>query len=397
VSIPQIVLKPRKALPFFARHPWVLDSAIAQVDRDLSDGAEVDLISDKGVWIARGLYNANSRIRVRLYSWCEGESIDREFWRRRIETALQLRRRLNLPDSEDGAARLVFSEADFLSGLIVDQFANHLVVQVNSLAIANRLDGIIAVLEEILQPDSIGVRADEGMCRREGMDPAGISRHDESPGKVIDIVEHGLRYRIDLSAGQKTGFFIDQRENRRHVSRYVRDARVLDMCCYSGGFSLVAASLGGAQHVTGVDTSEQAIAMAQANATLNNIGNVEFQSGDMFGTLETLAAAAEQFDVVILDPPKFVRTRAGVNQALKAYHQLNRLALRVLRPGGYLATCSCSGNVSPELFEDMLFGVGQRSKREIQILEHHGPAPDHPVASTCPETQYLKCAICRVL
>ncbi len=397
MNTPKVVLKPRKALPFFARHPWVLDSAIVQVDAGIADGSEVDLLSDKGAWIARGLYNANSRIRVRLYSWKEGESIDTSFWKRRIETALQLRTRLDLPDGPQGAARLVFSEADFLSGLVVDQFAKHLVVQVNSLAVGRRLDQIIPILKELVQPESIGVRTDEGMCKREGIDPAEITRHSESPDQVIEIIEHGIRYSVDLSAGQKTGFYIDQRDNRRHVARYVRDSRVLDMCCYSGGFSLVAASVGGASHVTGIDTSEQVVAMAAANAERNGITNVEFRTGDMFKSLESLAAAGQQFDAVILDPPKFVRARSGINQALKAYHQLNRLALGVLKPGGILATCSCSGNVSPELFEDMLFGVGQRSKREIQILEHHGPSPDHPVASTCPETQYLKCVICRVL
>lgn len=402
MSDSQVMLKPRKALPFFSRHPWVLDTAIAQVDPSIVDGQVVDLVSDKGEWIARGLFNSQSRIRVRLYTWNRDEAIDVSFWKTRIGTALELRQRLGMPDSEAGAVRQIFSEADFLSGLIVDQFAGHAVVQVNALAISHRLSEILPVIDELMRPQSISVRTDDGIAAREGIDLGTIEKMGADAGRPpaptsVTIVEHGLRYDVGLGTGQKTGFYLDQRNNRLAAARYLQDLDVLDVCCYTGGFSLNAVRHGQARHVLGIDTSEPAIDAARAHARENGIDTVEFQAGDMFETLKAFAEERRQFGAVILDPPRFVRSRAGVDKALRAYYQLNRSALDVLKPGGILVTCSCSGNVSPELFEDMLFGVATKSRRDIQILEHRGPSPDHPVASSCPETQYLKCVICRVL
>lgn len=396
-KIGKIVLKPRKALPFFAHHPWVLDTAISIVEPGVEDGDEVDLVTDKGVWIARGLFNSQSRIRARLYSWQEGESLDADFWRRRIVRAAELRKQLGLPDSAEGAARMVFSEADFLGGLVVDQFAGHLVVQINSLAIFRRVARIREILQEVFSPASISFRADEATAKREGLDPVAVAASGDSVADAVTIVEHSLSYRVDLSSGQKTGFFADQRENRRHVARYARDARVLDMCCYTGGFGLAAVRLGNARHVTGIDTSGRVIEQAQENARRNGIGCADFRTGEMFQSLEELARSGESYDLVILDPPRFVRSRAGIDQALRAYHRLNLLGMQLCRPGGILATCSCSGNVSRQMFEEVLVGASQRNRRDLQILEHHGPSPDHPVAGSCPETRYLKCVICRVL
>ncbi len=396
-KIRKIVLKPKKALPFFAHHPWVLDTAISIVEPGIENGDEVDLVTDKGAWIARGLFNSNSRIRVRLYSWQEGESLDAEFWRRRITSAAELRKRLGLPDSPDGAARLVFSEADFLGGLVVDSFAGHLVAQINSLAIFRRVGEIREILQQVFSPASISFRADEATAKREGLDPLAVAACGDSLDGPVTIVEHALNYQVDLSSGQKTGFFADQRENRRHVARYARDARVLDMCCYTGGFGLAAVKLGHARNVTGIDTSVRAIEQARENAQRNGIDCVEYRAGDMFQSLEELARSGETYDLVILDPPRFVRSRTGIDQALRAYHRLNLLGMQLCERGGFLATCSCSGNISRQMFEEVLVGASQRSKREIQILEHHGPSPDHPVAGACPETRYLKCVICRVL
>jgi 23S rRNA (cytosine1962-C5)-methyltransferase len=212
----------------------------------------------------------------------------------------------------------------------------------------------------------------------------------------VFIEEHGLRYGVDLSAGQKTGFYLDQRDNRRAAAEHFRGRRVLDVFCYSGAFSLTASALGGAKHVLGIDSSSKAIALAQANAQLNGTSHVQFEVADAFHRLQALVEADEKFGGIVLDPPKFARNRKGVAEALKAYHHLNRLAVQALEPGGILVTCSCSGHVSREEFAFMLADVAQRTGREVQILQQRGAAADHPVSATCLEGEYLKCFVCRV-
>jgi len=391
----RVVLKPRKAQPFFGRHPWVLDTAVAEVEGVAADGDIVDLISDKGRFIARGLYNSRSRLRVRLYTWDHGEALDTTLFRRRLEGAVKLRHELGYDDSR-GACRVVFSEADGLSGLVVDRYGEYLAVQATSLAIAQRLDEIVGILVDLVHPRGVALREERGAVQMEGMAHE-LDRHwGELPGGPVFIEEHGLRYGVDLREGHKTGFYLDQRENRRVAAEYVGGRRVLDMFCYSGGFALNAAKHGGASEVVCVDSSEKALSLARANAELNGIANLNFRAGDAFRTLQELVDARERFGVVILDPPKFARSRASVNDALAAYHQINRLAVNLLEPGGTLVTCSCSGHVLREDFLHMLSGVAQRSGREIQVLQQRGASPDHPVSATCLESEYLKCFICRV-
>ncbi len=440
----RVFLRPRKALPFYGRHPWVRDSAVERVEPtsiagehflDL-DGQIVDLVSDKGKFIARGVYNGQSRIRVRLYSWSPLEVLDEAFFRQRIALAIELRRALGLEASSDqasgqckladrvdghirdgapsggsrlplaaiasaeratSAVRLVFSEADGLSGLVVDRYGDYLVVQVTALAIAQRLETIVDILQELLAPRAIVLRTEKSMAQIEGVELTEGTFWGELPEGTLEIEEHGLRYQIDLSDGQKTGFYLDQRDNRRAAATYCRGKRVLDLFCYTGGFAMCAAQLGGAADVLGIDTSKKAIAHARTNAALNGLTNVKFDTGDGFQTLDAMLAEGRQFDVVILDPPKFARNRSGVNQALMAYHRLNRAAIGLLPRGGILVTCSCSGGVTREDFLLTLSGVAQKSGRDIQILEQRGAAADHPVLSTCLETEYLKCFVCRVV
>ena len=391
----QAILKPRKARPFYGRHPWVLDSAIERIEGNPADGDVVDLLSDKGKFIARGIFNSRSRIRVRLYTWNAAEPLDDAFWRRRLEAAVQFRRQLGYDDPQ-GAARVVFSEGDALSGLVVDRYADYLAVQVTAQAMAVRLPQIVAMLVELLQPKGIMIRTERGVSRAEGIDLRDGPYWGQTPDGPLLIVEHGLTYEVDLAEGQKTGFYLDQRENRAAAARYFRDRRVLDVFCYSGGFSMAASRLGGAREVLGIDTSQRAVALAEANARRNGLENVRFQSGDAFQTLESLAASGERFGGVVLDPPKFARSRGAVDEALRAYHWLNRLGVGLLEPGGFLVTCSCSGHVSREDFLYMLVGVAQQTGREIQLLEQRGAAPDHPVNAACLESEYLKCFICRV-
>lgn len=391
----QIILKPRKSRPFYGRHPWVLDSAIDRIEGNPADGDVVDLQCDKGRFIARGIFNSQSRIRVRLYTWQADQPLDDAFWRKRLETAIAFRRQLGYDDPR-GAARLVFSEGDGLSGLIVDRFADYLAIQVTAKAMAIRLPQIVAMLVELTAPKGVMIRTERGVSRAEGIDLRDGPYWGRMPEGPLTILDHGLQFEVDLAEGQKTGFYLDQRENRRAAAGYFRDRRVLDMFCYSGGFSM-AAAVGGARDVLGVDTSQRAVSLAWANAERNGLKNIRFQQGDGFQTLQALVDAGERFGGIVLDPPKFARSRRAVEEALRAYHWLNRLGVSLLEPGGFLATCSCSGHVSREDFLYMLVGVAQQTGREIQILEQRGASPDHPISAACLEGEYLKCFICRVV
>lgn len=395
-GVARVVLKPRKARPFYSRHPWVLDSAVHHVEGEPADGDVVDLVTDAHKFIARGIYNSRSRIRVRLVTWDLAEAIDEGLWRKRLSAAIELRRQLGY-DQPQGAARLVFSEADSLTGLIVDRYADWLSLQVTSLGMANRLDQIVPILVGITQPRGVLIRTEKGVSQAEGVTLRDGLYWGEMPDGPIFIEENAIRYGIDLAEGQKTGFYLDQRDNRRVAAGYFRDRRVLDMFCYSGGFALNAAVHGHAREVLAYDSSQKAIALARANAELNGVCNLRCEVSDCFTALESLAAAGERFGGVIVDPPKFARSRQSVDDALRAYHRLNRLAVDVLEPGGILVTCSCSGHVTREDFLYMLVGVAQQTKRDIQILDQRGASPDHPIAATCLESEYLKCFICRVV
>ena len=390
-----VLLKPKRARPFFGRHPWVLDSAVQRVDGSPADGAVVDLATHDGTFVARGLWNAASRLRVRLYAFDPAVKLDDALWRTRLEAAVGLRRTLGL-DDRTGAARLVNSEGDDLSGLIVDRYGDFLAVQVTALAMAQRLETIADQLVDIVGPRGILLRgAERGLSKLEGLQLPDRVIRGAAPSGPIFVAEHGLKFGVDLTEGQKTGYYLDQRDNRHAAARYARGRRVLDMFCYSGGFAVAAAVAGGARSVLAVDSSAKAAALAKANADLNGAANVTVETADAFEKLDALRAAGERFGMVVLDPPKFARSRAALDDALRAYHRINRVALDMLEPGGILVTCSCSGSVSREDFLQMLGGVAQRARRPLQILECRGAAPDHPVSASCLEGEYLKCVIAR--
>lgn len=395
VPTARVLLRKGKLKPFLGRHPWVLDSAIDRVEGQPADGETVDLATDQGKIIGRGVYNSRSRIRVRLYSWGAVERLDRDFWRKKIESAVAWRSRLGY-DDPNGAARVVFSEADGLSGLIVDRYGPYLCVQITALAVEMRLPMLLEILIELLAPRGVFLRTEKGAAQAEGLTIRDGLHWGQDPKGPFFIEEHGLRYGVDLAEGQKTGFYLDQRENRLAAAKYFRGLRVLDMFCYSGAFALTAVRHGGASEVLGVDSSDKAVALARANAALNGIPSARFESSDAFEGLEQLARRGERFGAVLLDPPKFARSRQKVEDALRAYHRLNRLGVELLEPGGILVTSSCSGHVTREDFLYMLAGVSQRSGRDVQILEQRGASADHPVQATCLETEYLKCFICRV-
>jgi 23S rRNA (cytosine1962-C5)-methyltransferase len=391
-----VLLKRGRARPFYGRHPWVLDSAVLRVDGEPAAGDVVDLATHDGHFVARGVWNPASKLRVRLYAFDAATKLDADFWHGRIAAAVALRTALGL-DDRSGAARLVNSEGDDLSGLIVDRYGDHLAVQVTALAMAQRLETVCDALEALVHPRGILLRgADRGLAKLEGLALPDRLVRGAAPAGPIFVHEHGLKFGVDLAEGQKTGYYLDQRDNRQAAARHARGRRVLDVFCYSGGFAVAAAVNGGARSVLAVDSSAKAAALARANADLNGAANVTVEAIDAFEKLDALAAAGERFGMVILDPPKFARSRASLDDALRAYHRINRVAVGLLEPGGILVTCSCSGSVSREDFLQMLAGVAQRSGRPLQLLECRGAAADHPVSASCLEGEYLKCVIARV-
>ncbi len=396
MSAPIAAIKQGRAAPFFGRHPWVLDSAVDRLDPSARPGDLVEVQAENGNFIAWGLVNPASRIRIRLLSWKREEQPDRGWFADRIGAAIGLRETLGL-GAADGACRLVNSEADGLSGLIVDRFADHLVIQPTGLGMWHRLDMIADVLRERLAPRAILVDLDKQAAKREGIEAPVLPEWGTPSEGALEIVEHGITYRLDLRRGQKTGFYLDQRDNRRIVASYLRGRRVADICCYAGGFAMCAAKLGGATEVVGVDISQAAVDIAKANADRNDCGNCRFETSDCFAWLDSAVSREERFGGVILDPPKFAAGRKQITTALRAYHRLNLQAVRLLEPGGILVTCSCTGSLMREEFVEMLHGVAVRSGRMIQILEHRGAGADHPIGTHCRENEYLKCLICRVI
>ena len=391
---PRIVLLPKRARPFYGRHPWVYAGAVAAVEGEPADGDVVDLVSDAGQFVARGFYNSCSQIRVRLYSWDPSVELDDAFFRTRLSAALRLRTALGL-DAPGGACRLVFSEGDGLSGVTVDRYDRWLVVQFTSLALARRRERLTEILVELLQPAGVYLRTERGIGQLEGLELQDGLLWGQAPDGPVVIEEHGLRFRVNLAEGQKTGFYLDQRDNRRAVARLAVGRDVLDAFCYTGGFGLHAARAG-ARSVLGVDQSEPALALAHDNAALNGLDNVEFIRGDVFAELDALARGGARFGLVVLDPPKFARDRRAVDEALRGYRRLQALALRLLEPDGFLTTCCCSGLITADMLEELLAQLAAEEKRDIQILERRGPSPDHPVSASCLESHYLKCLVTRV-
>jgi 23S rRNA (cytosine1962-C5)-methyltransferase len=390
----RVILQPRRARPFYGRHPWVYAGAIAAVEGDPPDGACVDLASHAGTFIARGLYNSQSKIRVRLYSWDEGRPLDRDFFQGRLAAAVRLRDLLGL-NAPGRACRLVFSEGDGLSGLTVDRYDRWIVVQFTALGLAQRRDILADLLAELLDPAGIFLRTERGVGRLEGLEIHDGPLRGEPPAGPITIEEGGLRFLVNLAEGQKTGFYLDQRDNRLEVAKLAGGRRVLDGFCYSGGFGLHAARAGAAE-VVGIDGSEPALALARENARLNGLGNVSFVRADVFADLDDRARRGERFGLVVLDPPKFARRRGAVEEALRGHRRLLALALKLLEPDGILASCCCSGLITLDMLEGLLAQVSAESRREVQLLQRRGPSPDHPVSVACLESHYLKCLIARV-
>jgi 23S rRNA (cytosine1962-C5)-methyltransferase len=395
MSAPRVVLHPKRARPFYGRHPWVYAGAIAAVTGSPADGAEVDLYSHGGQFIARGLYNSQSKIRVRLYTWEADQPLDRSFFRSRLQAALHLRGPILGLDGPGKACRLVFSESDGLSGLTVDRYDRWLVIQFTALGLAQSRAMLAELLAELVKPEGIVLRTERGIGQLEGLELHDGPLWGHVPSEPVIVIEDGLQFRVNLAEGQKTGFYLDQRDNRRAVAPLAAGRRVLDAFCYTGGFGLHCARAG-AGSVLGVDVSEPALALAHENAQLNGLTNLAFERSDAFDFLDGQVAAGQRFGMIILDPPKFARARHAVDEALRGYRRLQTLAVRLLEPDGILVTCCCSGLIRMDMLDELLAQLAAEERRDVQILERRGQAADHPIAATCLETNYLKCLISRV-
>jgi 23S rRNA (cytosine1962-C5)-methyltransferase len=397
VAMATVTLNPGKERPVQQRHPWVFSGAVARVQGYVGHGDVVDICDSAGEWLARGTWSSGSQIRARLFTWQPDEPLDQELIRRRLERAIAMRQWLGLP-AKDAAYRMVYAESDGLPGLIVDRYADYLSIQLLSQGMAARSELIVRLLAELVQPRGIYERSDAEMREKEGLQPGEGTLWGEPPPERIQARQPGdLLFLTDLSAGQKTGAYLDQAQNRLRVAAYCAGQNVLDCFCYTGGFS-VAAARAGARQITAIDSSAAALELLSANISLNNVAApVEPVEGDVFKLLRQYRHEGRQFDVVILDPPKFAHAHGQLERATRGYKDINLIAMQILRPGGVLATFSCSGLVSADLFQKVVFGAALDAHREVQIVERLTQAPDHPVLLTFPEGEYLKGLICRVV
>jgi len=369
-------------------HPWVFSNEIASDVKAYEPGSLVDVYAYGGTFLGRGYINPHSLISVRLLTQ-HREAIDGDFFRRRLEAAWRRRIRLY---PEAYAFRLVYSEGDLLPGLIVDRYANYLVVQTLTLGMELRLDLICDALEALLQPQSIIARNDVAIRGLEGLPLEKKVLRGELHGPV-EYQEGDLCFQVDLWEGQKTGSYLDQRDNRWALQALLKAERVLDAFCYTGAWSLHAAHAGAAE-VVGVDESAKAIQWAQQQAKRNGVeAQCRFTVAEVFQYLKDADLRHERFDAIVLDPPAFVKSRTKVREGLHGYWEINRRAMRLLKPGGYLITCSCSHHVDAEMFRMMLARAAKAARRQALLLEMRSQAKDHPVLLPLSESAYLKCAV----
>lgn len=385
-----LYLHPGRERRILHGHRWVFSNEIAGNLSDYEPGSWVEVLTAKGVSLGSGYINPSSLIAVRLL--CPpGKMPDEDFFRQALRRSAAFRETV-YPGSD--CCRLVFGESDGLPGLVVDRYADVLVYQVGTLGMSRMEELIRDLLVDIFKPSALVFRNDSPSRTLEGLDQEKGVAYGGVSGE-IQVQIDGIRYLVDVLRGQKTGLFLDQRDNRRIARRWMEGKKVLDLFCYTGGWALSAAA-GGASEVTGVDQSAEAIAGAIRNAGLNRFeGRVSFVEADVFGYLKKVERGS--FDVVILDPPAFARTKSAIQEAKKGYTDINRRALLALRPGGVLITCSCSYHMSEELFREMLLAASMASGRRLRLLQVFGQALDHPSLLAMPETKYLKCFVVEIV
>ena len=396
MSLAVVTLKKGEGRLLKAGGMWVFDNEIASIMGSFLNG-DIVLVRDfDGYPLGKGFINTNSKITVRLLTRDENRKIDSKFWEDRVRDAWEYRKKV----TETGCCRLIFGEADFFPGLVVDKFSDVLVVQSLALGIDRWKEEILELLKKVLKEDGIEIRgvyerSDVKVRRQEGMELYKGFIGPEFP-TLVEITENGVKYQVDVKDGQKTGFFLDQKYNRLAIQKLCRDARVLDCFTHTGSFALNA-GFAGAREVTGVDESQLAVDQASANARLNHLEDrVRFICEDVFELLPELEAEGEQYDVVILDPPEFTKSRSSVKNAVKGYREINLRAMKLVKDGGFLATCSCSHFMTYELFTKTIAQAARSAHRRLRQVEYRTQAPDHPILWSADESYYLKFYIFQV-
>jgi 23S rRNA (cytosine1962-C5)-methyltransferase len=386
IELPRVSLKIERR----SSHPWIFQKMVEKPVKKIQNGSVVDILDREGSWVGRGLYNGHSRITLRVLTSKPEEPIDESFLERKIDRAISLRRDWLKLDATTNAYRLIHSEADELSGLVVDRFGSVLVLEFFALGMYRFRETIQKILLKHF-PDAVFYYfAEEHVQKQESFD----CRPPQPPDPFV-IHEHGLRFRVAPGSKHKTGFFVDQRDNRKFLSEFCEGKRVLDLCCNSGGFGVYAKALGNAAEVIGIDLDEEAISQAKQNANLNK-AQIKYTQADIFAWLRDILPSGQRFDVVILDPAKLTRDREAIDLALKKYLDMNRLSMQAVAPGGLFLTCSCTGLVSEEAFLDTVRKAAWQAGRKAQVFRVTGAGGDHPYLIDVAEGRYLKAVFCRL-
>ncbi len=390
-----VILKAGKERPLYRHHPWVYSNAVDRFEGKVYPGSTVHVLDHQGKFVAKGLYSPSSQIRVRILTWDESEPIDHAFFKRRIAKAIDHRQQWV---KNTNAIRLIFGESDGLPGLVVDQYDNTLVCQFLFVGMEHWKEAIVNALVKQTGCVRVVERSDAAVRSREGLEPYIGALYGELPTEPVLVDECGVKYTVDVLKGHKTGFYIDQRDSRELLGQLSHGKEVLNVFCYTGGFSL-AALRGGATHVTSVDSSGEALAMAQRQMAVNQFSEdrATWIDADAFEVLTQLRKEGRQFDVVVLDPPKFAPSSHHLDKALRAYKEINRAGMQLLKPGGLLFTFSCSGAVDTALFEKTIAMAGAEAMThgsdkslDFRIIQRLSSGADHPLLTSFPEGDYLK-------
>jgi 23S rRNA (cytosine1962-C5)-methyltransferase len=392
----EVILKKGKEKAVLHRHPWVFSGAIERVKGSPKNGDIVKLLNTKCDFMAYGFFNDQSRVALRLLEWDENVVVDDAWFREKVGLAVKSRANI-LADGTTNTCRLIFSESDYLPGLIVDKYNNHLAVQILTSGIENVMPVIIDELNNLLKPESIFDKSDASSREHEGLQTLNVALTLNSPPENVEVKENGIIYNINIAEGQKSGFYCDQRDNRKIVASYAKGKKVLDCFSYTGGFTLNSLH-NGASSVASVDSSALAIETLRENIKLNNLDaakHIAIQS-DVNKQLRTFREQEEKFDIIVLDPPKYAPSRSALDRASRAYKDLNRLAMLLLNDGGLLVTYSCSGAMNMETFKQVLAWAALDAGKQVQFIYQFCQPEDHPVRASFPEGEYLKGLLCRV-
>jgi len=392
-----VLLKKGKEKAVLQRHPWVFSGAVEKVKGKPVEGELVRVADIQGKFLAYGFYNSQSRVALRLLEWKEEVKVDEDWFRNRIRIAVKSRQNI-LEDATTNACRLIFSEADYLPGLIVDKYADYLAVQILTSGIENQKAVIIDELQNLLNPTGIFDKSDASSRAHEGLETLGGVLAGEYPPELVEVKENNIVYGINIAEGQKSGFYCDQRDNRRILATHASGKRVLDCFCYTGGFTLNSLNEGAAS-VTSVDSSALAIETLKKNIELNRLGAADHRAiqSDVNKQLRKFREEGERFDIIVLDPPKYAPSRSALDKAQRAYKDLNRQGMLLLNEGGLLATFSCSGAMDIDTFKQVIAWAALDAGKEVQFIYQFCQPEDHPVRASFPEGEYLKGLLCRVI